>query len=425
MHLADITGLSCPIIRRLLRGQGNPPLGHALLVARALHVPVRELYSLVYEGSPEVEPDDSRPRRASHFRGGCLIRYAVLGLLADRSDYGYGLKQRFDQVVGAAWNLNMSQVYQIVQSLLHAGLVVRIEKNETDKTAHHRYQLSEEGQRVLDQWLERPAKYTHPPRDELLLRLHVLGADHRPVILARVREEKELYLNRLRSLVRVQGSSEPPNGRSFARRPGLGGRDHPLRGAAQVARHRTATRRMQRRAEGRQPAGCRNTVTDVYLLANLDRRRAAAHAAQGTQASAATTRSTSEGVPALSTVTPRTRRRIRPASTRRARPRRTSSPRACHGPYRMLHSTGAVICRLNSRAAAASVTRPVTFATSGRRNGETHRDQRPAPAAGRMSSQWNGALTGSSIERPLAARATPSSRPTAGDDRKMTVCRAS
>ena len=38
------------------------------------------------------------------------VRYALMGLLREQTDYGYHLKQRFDDRVGNAWRLNLGQV---------------------------------------------------------------------------------------------------------------------------------------------------------------------------------------------------------------------------------------------------------------------------------------------------------------------------
>ena len=52
-----------------------------------------------------------------------MIRYALLGLLREQSDYGYSLKHRFETRVGACWELNVGQVYQTLQAFMGGAFV--------------------------------------------------------------------------------------------------------------------------------------------------------------------------------------------------------------------------------------------------------------------------------------------------------------
>ena len=90
-----------------------------------------------------------------------MIRYALLGLLREQSDYGYGLKRRFDMRVGTCWKLNVGQVYQALHSLRRAGFVSEVERGTS--TSDHRegsparrmFALTPKGVRFLERWLQR------------------------------------------------------------------------------------------------------------------------------------------------------------------------------------------------------------------------------------------------------------------------------
>ena len=63
-----------------------------------------------------------------------MVRYALLGLLRERRDYGYHLKRRFDDRVGTAWHLNIGQVYQTLRALQKTGLVAEPALRASDVT---------------------------------------------------------------------------------------------------------------------------------------------------------------------------------------------------------------------------------------------------------------------------------------------------
>src|SRR3954453_16097395 len=51
------------------------------------------------------------------------VKYAVLGLLAQRRGYGYDLVQRFEEQVGPAWQLNAGAIYVARDKLEQEGPV--------------------------------------------------------------------------------------------------------------------------------------------------------------------------------------------------------------------------------------------------------------------------------------------------------------
>jgi len=51
------------------------------------------------------------------------LRFGLLGLLAAESLHGYEIKQRFEDMLGGTWELNIGSVYQALQRLERDGLV--------------------------------------------------------------------------------------------------------------------------------------------------------------------------------------------------------------------------------------------------------------------------------------------------------------
>src|SRR6185436_15301521 len=72
-------------------------------------------------------PSNSASRGPRGGQGGASdtmsVKYAVLGLLAQRRGYGYDLVQRFEEQVGPAWQLNAGAIYVAHDKLEQEGLV--------------------------------------------------------------------------------------------------------------------------------------------------------------------------------------------------------------------------------------------------------------------------------------------------------------
>lgn len=131
-----------------------------------------------------------------------MVRYALLGLLREQRDYGYHLKLRFDERVGALWHLNIGQVYQTLRALERAGLVTVVDPNGGDtQTARRLFELTPKGLRTLERWLERPPSRPRPVRDEILIRLLLLEPAPCDQALTRVTQQEHLYKKHLARLL--------------------------------------------------------------------------------------------------------------------------------------------------------------------------------------------------------------------------------
>src|ERR1700676_1675466 len=94
--------------------------------------------------------------------GNVSLKFGVMGLLAEEPLHGYEVKQRFEEMLGGTWEVNIGQVYTTLQRLERDGLVEPAgERRERGK---HAYRLTAAGHVALDDWLE------HPETEPQLLR---------------------------------------------------------------------------------------------------------------------------------------------------------------------------------------------------------------------------------------------------------------
>jgi DNA-binding PadR family transcriptional regulator len=129
------------------------------------------------------------------------IRYAILGLLAERPLHGYGLKRVFDQRLSPLWGLTTGQIYQSLNALERVGLIEGRSERSTRRPARRVYSVTEAGRRALDRWLAAaPTAWTRPFRDEMLIRLMLLRDTEAAALsesLARQEHEAMLLLARV------------------------------------------------------------------------------------------------------------------------------------------------------------------------------------------------------------------------------------
>jgi DNA-binding PadR family transcriptional regulator len=123
------------------------------------------------------------------------VRHAVLGLLGEEPDHGYRLKRRFEERVGQVWGLNLGQVYQVLQSLESGGYISRVGGDADAQQAKDRqcYALTAKGERDLEAWLSKTPASPKPMRDELLVRLLLLGDARPDQALARIDAQMRVY----------------------------------------------------------------------------------------------------------------------------------------------------------------------------------------------------------------------------------------
>ena len=130
------------------------------------------------------------------------LKYGVLGLLTTEPLHGYEVKNRFEAMLGGTWEVNIGQIYTTLQRLERDGLVRPVGgRGDRGKLL---YELSPQGRKALDEWLDTPDSGPQQLHEEiyvkLLLATRIANGDLQPM-LAR---QKRAYLQRLRDLNRLE-----------------------------------------------------------------------------------------------------------------------------------------------------------------------------------------------------------------------------
>jgi len=103
------------------------------------------------------------------------VRYAILGLLAQKPRHGYELRAAFEAVVGgdANWEVKPAQIYTTLERLEETGLVERTsDLGEGDEPARRIYAVTPAGRKALQEWFDGVVTPEHQ-RDEFFVKLMV------------------------------------------------------------------------------------------------------------------------------------------------------------------------------------------------------------------------------------------------------------
>jgi DNA-binding PadR family transcriptional regulator len=127
------------------------------------------------------------------------MRYALLALLAEGSTYGYELKQAFERLFRPVWPpINVGQIYTTLGRLERDGLVTSREIEQSRRPDKRVYELTDEGQAALANWMAAPVEGAHL-KDEFFMKLvlaSLAGTD--PMQL--LDRQRNKYLQSLRDL---------------------------------------------------------------------------------------------------------------------------------------------------------------------------------------------------------------------------------
>ena len=145
------------------------------------------------------------------------LRYALLGLLADRPYSGWQLLKHFEGSLAYAWPALHSQIYPELARLREAGL---IEQTGEGPRGAKEYSLTPSGREQIERWLREttPGRNT---RDEALLRVFFLWLLDPDEAAAYLDREADFQRRLLADLERIAASPGPDDARERSYRLAL------------------------------------------------------------------------------------------------------------------------------------------------------------------------------------------------------------
>jgi len=133
------------------------------------------------------------------------VKDALLALLAGGPCHGYQLKADFDAATGAAWPLNIGQVYSTLQRLDRDGLVDS--DGEPDSDGRQAYHITADGREALHGWMADPVTQPLATRDEVSMKVLVALATAIVPALEVVASQRLAAMRTLQSLTALKADS--------------------------------------------------------------------------------------------------------------------------------------------------------------------------------------------------------------------------
>ena len=129
-----------------------------------------------------------------------MLKYALLGLLAEAPRHGYDLKQAFEAMLGHTWSVNIGQIYSTLARLERDGLVACAEVPQDRLPNRKVCRLTEQGRATLAAWLAQPAAPSARLRVEFFLKLLVARRSAAADLGALLNRQRQALLQALAEL---------------------------------------------------------------------------------------------------------------------------------------------------------------------------------------------------------------------------------
>ena len=130
------------------------------------------------------------------------LKFGILGVLAEEPLHGYEVKNRFENLLGGSWEVNIGQIYTTLQRLERDRLVEPVGRHgDRGRLA---YRLTEGGQRALDSWLSQPESEPQLLREEIYVKLLLASRVNGGKLGDLLTGQRHLYLQRLKDLAELE-----------------------------------------------------------------------------------------------------------------------------------------------------------------------------------------------------------------------------
>jgi DNA-binding PadR family transcriptional regulator len=128
------------------------------------------------------------------------VKFAMLGILAEKDLHGYELKSSFDEKVGEFWSLNYGQIYSTLDRLEKDDLVTHDLQTQERRPDKKIYSITGKGRSELEEWLSTPVHKVRALRDEFFIKLVFMDRKDPGPILELIEKQKALYFKQMNKL---------------------------------------------------------------------------------------------------------------------------------------------------------------------------------------------------------------------------------
>lgn len=120
-----------------------------------------------------------------------ILPYIILGILSGQKQMnGIQITNVFKTEIGEFWRSSHSQIYPELKRMLDDNWVKVVPTEENDKEIY--YQMTGDGQKVLDEWLVESNTIPLPSKDLFALKMYFIQDKNDPRIIQLLEEQREL-----------------------------------------------------------------------------------------------------------------------------------------------------------------------------------------------------------------------------------------
>jgi PadR family transcriptional regulator AphA len=119
------------------------------------------------------------------------LKYALLGLLAEKPKYGYEIKQEFEGALGNVWSVSYGQLYPTLRRLSEMQWVTKETAPGKKAAEKNIYSITPKGRRKLDEWLLRPLRSSYKVKDEFTLKFMFFDKLPRDKVLDYLKQQQK------------------------------------------------------------------------------------------------------------------------------------------------------------------------------------------------------------------------------------------
>ncbi len=138
-----------------------------------------------------------------------MLKYILLGFLNYQPMTGYDLKRSIDNSTGHFWHAYHSQIYTTLRKMEQDGLVTSVIDDNDEKLERRIYEITEQGQSELKQWLGKSLTQLPPSKDSLLVRLFFSGLRSPQEVLNELKFQRQLHQQQLETYQQIEPEADP------------------------------------------------------------------------------------------------------------------------------------------------------------------------------------------------------------------------
>jgi len=135
------------------------------------------------------------------------LRGATLALIVERGGHGYELAHRLSRRLGPMWQIDVKQIYPILDQFEKSGLATCTEEQSPGRPRQARfvYHATDKAPAALERWMRSPVS-KEPLRADVLARLAVARPDDAPQLLHLLDD----YETEVLALIEAANDAPPP-----------------------------------------------------------------------------------------------------------------------------------------------------------------------------------------------------------------------